>query len=81
MNKGRPKNSKNKKNPLRVFIHNKLYENGMGHTEFMKKIGMSPVTFYKKMRTENWRVPELYVIANVLKVPRNVIFEKLENNK
>ena len=33
------------------------------------------------MRTENWRVPELYVIANVLKVPRNVIFEKLENNK
>ena len=79
MKKGRQKNIKNSKNPLRVFIHSELYKNGISNNEFMAKMGMSTVTYYKRLRKCDWNVQELFRIAKLLKVPSEEIFAKLED--
>ena len=79
MNKrGRPVHRKIARNPLRVFIHNRQFEIGMCNNDFMKKLGMSTVTYYKRLKKCDWNIPELYKIADLLQVPRDEIFTKLE---
>ena len=79
MNRGRPKFKKLQRNPLRVYIHNKQFENGISNNDFMAKMGMSTVTYYKRLRKCDWNVQELFRIAKLLKVPSEEIFAKLED--
>ena len=79
--RGRPSYDKTTRNPLRVFIHNRQFEIGLSNSEFMKRLGMSTVTYYKRLKRCNWNVQELYKIAELLKVSEDTVFEKIKKIK
>lgn len=66
------------KSKLDVFIHAKMYENNISAPSLLKSLGISQMTFYKRLKTNTWNLQELKKLAEVLEVSPSEIYSNIQ---
>lgn len=66
------------KSKLDVFIHVKMYENNISVPSLLKSLGISQMTFYKRLKNNSWNLQELKKLAEILDVSPSEIYSNIQ---